>query len=118
MKKQRSLPEPQRKVKGSGMDRVALGRGPLPMNDQKRSILVAGDGPERKKAYGKMIRFSVCASDFSSQRKNVESDLRDFSLPILLMPFDGREKIQMCLRIKGGAFPLGQPSARQSTHPR
>lgn len=71
MKKQKSLPEPQSKVKGSGMDRVALGRGPLPVNDQKRSILVAGDGPEKKKkkAYRKMIRFSVCASDFSSQRK-------------------------------------------------
>lgn len=51
-----------------------------------------------------MIRFSVCASDFSSQRKNMKSDLRDLSLPIVLMPFDGREKIQMCLKIKGWAF--------------
>lgn len=93
--------EPQRKVTGSGMER----EGPPPMNDQKRSILVArGWVRKKKKAYRKMIRFSVCASDFSSQRKTTESELRDFSLSILLMPFDGREKIPMCLRIKGRAF--------------
>lgn len=80
--------------------------GPLPMNDQKRSISVAGGWvrKKKKKAYRKTIRFSVCASDFSSQRKTTESELRDFSLSILLMPFDGREKIPMCLRIKGRAF--------------
>jgi len=102
------------------MERVSLGGGPLPMNDQKKSILMAGGWvkEKKKKAYRKMIRFSVCASDFSSQRKNMESDLRDFSLPILLMPFDGREKIPMCLRIQGGAFKSGRPSACQSTHPR
>lgn len=37
-----------------------------------------------------MRRFSVCASDFSSQRKNMASDLRDLSLTIYLMPFDRR----------------------------
>lgn len=39
----------QRKVKGSGMERVALAGGPLPMNDQKRSILVAGEWIRVKK---------------------------------------------------------------------
>lgn len=64
-------------------------------------------GEKKEKAYRKMIRFSVCASDFSSQRKNMERDLGDFSLLILSMPFDGREKIQMCLGIKGGALKVG-----------
>lgn len=47
----------------------------------------------------------------------MESYLRDSSLPVLLMPFDGREKIQMCLRIKGWAFRHGWPSVCQSVHP-
>lgn len=46
---QKSSLEPQRKVKGSGMERVALGGGPLPMNDQKKSILVAGEWVSEKK---------------------------------------------------------------------
>lgn len=49
MKRQKSLLESQRKVKGSGMERVALAGGPLPMNDQKRSILVAGEWIRVKK---------------------------------------------------------------------
>lgn len=32
------------------MERVALGRGPLPTSDQTRSVLVAG-GQARKKKY-------------------------------------------------------------------
>lgn len=70
------------------MDRVALGRG-----SEKEHFSGQGTGQKKKKkVYRKMIRFSVCASDFSSQRKNMKSDLRDLSLPIFLMPFDGREK--------------------------
>lgn len=64
---------------------------------RKGAFLWQGEGPE-KKIGRKLFGFSVCASDFSSQRGGgKESDLRKLSLLILLMPCDGRENIEKCL---------------------
>lgn len=65
----------------------------------------------------KLFGFSVCASDFSSQRGGGgKSDWRKLSLPILLMPCDGREKIEICLRTEAGPSNANSPpSVCQST---
>lgn len=73
---------------------------------EKGALWWPGGGP-REDIYWKMLKVSLCASDFSSQRQKRGLGGESFegpSLPIVLMPFDGRgEKIQhVCLRIKSG----------------
>lgn len=56
----------------SRMERVASGRRPLPKMDGERTLAWHREGPEEK-VEGIRVKFSVCASDFSSQRKHTES---------------------------------------------
>lgn len=118
VKKRKSEFRLQRKEKASGMGRVAGGRWPLPAI-RKGAVVWQGGGPG-KKVGRKLFGFSVCASDFSSQRgvgvRGGKSDSRKLSLPILLMPCDGREKIEICLRTEGRAFQCRKPSVCLSVY--
>lgn len=60
----------------------------------------------KENIYWEMLRVSLCASDFSSQRQNWgggESS-EGPSMPIVFMPFDGRgnKNNPTCLRMKSG----------------
>lgn len=61
----------------------------LPREVRKRAVARRGAGAS---IYRQMLRVSICASDFSSQRKNWGESFEGLLLPIALMPFDGREK--------------------------
>lgn len=57
---------------------------------EKGALWWSGGGP-RENIYWKMLKVSLCASDFSSQRQKVgEESFEGPSLPIVLMPFGGR----------------------------
>lgn len=59
---------------------------------EKGALCSPGEGP-RESIYWKMLKVSLCASDFSSQRQKWGGGEESFegpSLPIVLMPFDGR----------------------------
>lgn len=72
----------------------------LPREVRKRAVARRGAGAS---IYRQMLRVSICASDFSSQRKNWGESFEGLLLPIALMPFDGREKKNPTfLRIKAG----------------
>lgn len=104
VKKRKGELRPQRKEKASGWAEWREGAGRCPRGVRKGAFVWQGDGPGEKVGR-KLFGFSVCASDVSSQRgKNKKSDSRKLSLPILLMPCDGREKMGICLRTEGGAF--------------
>lgn len=95
----------------SRMERVALLGGPLPANDQKRRVLPAGTRATRKglqknaKIYCSCLWLQFPKGEKKKTQKNTHTEIWGTHLcPMLLMPFDGREKIQMCLRVKGWAF--------------
>lgn len=59
---------------------------------EKGALWWPGEGP-RENIYWKMLKVSLCASDFSSQRQKrggEEESFEGLSLLIVLMSFDGR----------------------------
>lgn len=67
----------------------------------QRGLLPAEVG---KGVYWKMLKVSICASDFSSQSKNWGESFEGPSLPIAVMSFDGREKKSNMFQNQGWAF--------------
>lgn len=75
--------------KRAGGEENGTREGSCPGEVRKRAVARRGAGAS---IYRQMLRVSICASDFSSQRKKWGESFEGLLLPIALMPFDGREK--------------------------